>query len=266
MIKIIFFFILYESYMIIKYIDSKKFLSQTKEFNLLFNTTHLSEIYILLRINVVKQYYFNNSLPIYDLNPRINNLSFINSFFNISTQFSKSILETSSTNNFLKNDYKRIFKQFIYEDFSNFIDITNDSHIELKSKYGFKPVIMETFEILRCLFIQYFLQNENNENQPNPLINDEKWYQIHLLLTNLIKRWDDNIIDEMNNSFYSMMSNLSIIYLSLFITIFVLITLAYCIVWRTYEENFHNLLKKSYDLINLIPKEIKSIIVSKLNE
>ena len=264
--QLIFFFILYELYMIVKYINSRNFLSQTREFNLLSNTTHLSEIIILVRINVVKQYYFNNSLPLFNLNPGNNNLSFINSFFNISTQFSKSILETSSTTNFLKNDYKQIFKQFIYQDFSNFIDIKNDSYIELKSKYGFKPVIMETFEILRCLFIQYFLQNENNKNQPNPLINDEKWYEIHLLLINLIKRWDDNIINEMNNSFYSMMNNLSIIYLSLFITIFVLTTLAYCIVWRTYEENFHNLLKKSYDLINLIPKEIKSIIVSKLNE
>ena len=56
------------------------------------------------------------------------------------------------------------------------------------------------------------------------------------------------------------------IYLSFSIVIIVLITLYYCIIWKSYEERFHNVLKKSFDLINLIPKEIKSVIVSKLNE
>ena len=264
--QLIFLFILYELYIVLRYFNSKKYFSQAKEFNLLSNTTHLTEIYFLIRINVVKQYYFNKSLPIFYLNENLNNLSFTNSFFYMSTQFSESIIETSTADNFLKTHYKKTFKKLLYEDFSNIIDNKNDSYIKGKSLYGFKPVAMEAFEILRCLWIEFFLQNGNNDNQTNPLINDEKWYRIHLLLINLIKKWNENIANEMNNSFYTMTNNLTIIYLSLFILILALITLFYCIIWRSYEEKFHNLLKKSYDLINLIPKEIKTFIVTKLNE
>ena len=44
------------------------------------------------------------------------------------------------------------------------------------------------------------------------------------------------------------------------------IDILYCIVWRSYEESLKVLLKISFDLINLIPEEIKYLIVTKLNE
>ena len=63
-----------------------------------------------------------------------------------------------------------------------------------------------------------------------------------------------------------MTSNIQAIYIIIFVLFIIIATLNYCIIWKSYEEKLHNLLKKSFDLINLIPKEIKFIIVSKLNE
>ena len=264
--QLILFLTLYEIYMILKFININQYFSEVYECNLLSNTTQLSEILILKRINTIKQYFFNKSLPLFNLNLRINNLTFTNSFFHLSGQFSESILSTSTINNFLKKDYLDLFKLYLYQDFSRILDIKNNSFLEFKTRNGFKPLAMEIFENLRCLFIQYALEQEKNQGQLNLLINDEKWFDIHLLLINFIRKWNEKIINEMNNSFYSVADNLQIIYLSIFIVIIILITLLYCIIWKSYEENMHNLLKKSYDLINLIPKEIKSIIVSKLNE
>ena len=86
------------------------------------------------------------------------------------------------------------------------------------------------------------------------------------LLINLIRPWYKSIISIMTSCFYSVTDNLQVVYISLFTLIIIVYTLMYLIVWKSYEEKLHILLKKSVDLINLIPKEIKNIIVSKLNE
>ena len=169
----------------------------------------------------------------------------------------------------MKGEYKNFFEKYINNDFSKIIEnegIINNSFFNKRIKYGYKPVAMETIELFRSLLIQYYLEFERNNNISNLLINDEKWYDLHQLLINLVKKWNHEIIEEMNSCFYSMIDNLETIYLSLFILIIILIILSYCIIWKTYEEKFYNILTKSYDLINLIPKEIKSIIISKLNE
>ena len=46
----------------------------------------------------------------------------------------------------------------------------------------------------------------------------------------------------------------------------ILINLNFWIIWKSFENNYIDSIKKSFDLINLIPEEIKYIIVSKLNE
>ena len=44
------------------------------------------------------------------------------------------------------------------------------------------------------------------------------------------------------------------------------VSLYFWIVWKKYEDEFIDSIEKSFDLINLIPEEIKNILVAKLNE
>ena len=57
-----------------------------------------------------------------------------------------------------------------------------------------------------------------------------------------------------------------LVQVSLFIVIIVIFILSYFIVWKSYEESLSVLLQRSFDLIKLIPEEIKYNIVNKLNE
>ena len=269
--QLICFLFIFELYLILKFFNFRRFFSQVYEYNNIYNTTNLSHILIVIRINIVKQYLFNKTLPQSMLNEELDSInhSFSNSFFHLSTQLARTIFETYKVNNFLKGEYKNFFEKYINNDFSKIIEnegIKNNSFFNKRIKYGYKPVAMEAIELFRSLLIQYYLEIERNNNMTNLLINDEKWYDLHQLLINLVKKWNHEIIEEMNSCFYSMIDNLETIYLSLFILIIILIILSYCIIWKSYEEKFYNILIKSYDLINLIPKEIKSIIISKLNE
>ena len=45
-----------------------------------------------------------------------------------------------------------------------------------------------------------------------------------------------------------------------------MLLLFYIIIWKTNEEKLNALLKESYHLINLIPQEIKNLMIEKLNE
>ena len=267
--QLIVFFIIYELYLILKFVNYKKYFSEINKFNNVFNSTNLSHIYVVIRINSFKQFLFNNTLPMFYLNNELNSYNFNNTFYHLSTQMALAIYETSKVDNFLKNEYKSLYKENLYNDFSKFIDaynIKNNSYFQEKIQNGYKSVVMEIFEILRCLNIQYKLKYNIDDNITISLVNNQKWYEVHQLLVNIIKEWNKKIMDNLNSSFYSVTDNLQVIYLSFSIVIIIFITLAYCIIWKSYEERSHNALKKSYDLINLIPKEIKSIIVSKLNE
>ena len=57
-----------------------------------------------------------------------------------------------------------------------------------------------------------------------------------------------------------------LIYIIIFICLIVVVILYFFIIWKFYEEKLNKMLKGSSDLINLIPEEIKNIIIEKLNE
>ena len=61
-------------------------------------------------------------------------------------------------------------------------------------------------------------------------------------------------------------NQMKLIHITIFIVLIVFVCLAYCIIWKSYENKLRILLKRSFNLINLIPEEIKYMIVSKLNE
>ena len=68
------------------------------------------------------------------------------------------------------------------------------------------------------------------------------------------------------DSFYEFQNKSKFIYTLLFICFIIILILYYSIIWKTNEEKLNALLKESAALINLIPQEIKNIIIEKLNE
>ena len=62
------------------------------------------------------------------------------------------------------------------------------------------------------------------------------------------------------------LNKVKVIQISLFIIVIAILILSYFILWKSYEESLALLLEKSFELIKLIPEEIKYIIVNKLNE
>ena len=70
----------------------------------------------------------------------------------------------------------------------------------------------------------------------------------------------------MKSSFFSVVRNKIVESIIILFIVIVLVSIYYWIIWKRYEIEFIKSIKKSFELINLIPEEIKNIIVSKLNE
>ena len=85
-------------------------------------------------------------------------------------------------------------------------------------------------------------------------------------MQNVIRPWYIGTLELMIKSFNEFQSSSKFIYIILFICLMVLVILYYCIIWKSYEKKMGNLLKESANLINLIPQEIKNLIIEKLNE
>ena len=185
-------------------------------------------------------------------------------FYNLTRKFENMVISTSKTNSFLKGAYKDSFSKYLFDDFSQLISIEtepNNTNLLGLFENGFKPIALNIFEKLRFFWLQKYENISNIE-----IINNEKWVDLDYLLTCVIRPWYYQLIDLMNNSVDHFMNNSKLIQISSYIIIFVIVVLCYCIVWKSYEEKLKQLLKRSFDLINLIPEEIKYLIVSKLNE
>ena len=124
---------------------------------------------------------------------------------------------------------------------------------------GFRPVIFAVFEKLRFFYSLNYLNKED-------IINDGKWPTVDYLILNIIRPWYNNLIIKLNDAFFDFLNSERVIQISVFIIIIAIFILCYFIVWKSYEESLFILLQRSFDLINLIPEEIKYLIVSKLND
>ena len=74
------------------------------------------------------------------------------------------------------------------------------------------------------------------------------------------------MIETLNDEVNKFLDDARIIQISLFIVVIMILIFSYFILWKSYEESLSVSLDRSFDLIKLIPEEIKLIIVSKLNE
>ena len=178
------------------------------------------------------------------------------------------IIETSRTDSFLSGAYKGKFSNYINNDFT---EIITEPVEEDKNNYleGLKKNILRQYDIIRYISLKRINTNITNleiEQTPNLLLNDTQWEELNHLVENIMRPWFLGIVNTLNKEFKKYYDEAQLIHISVYISLLVIIVLLYCIVWRSYEESLKVLLKISFDLINLIPEEIKYLIVTKLNE
>ena len=266
-IQLTIFFVIFNIIMIFKYLNTRMYYYNINSYIKIYNSTRFSETYLMTRIDITKQFLEDPSITNYEYNGYKNIYIFIYQFLTLGNQIADTINEMSKTKSFLRDEYRDDFIEYFYHDFAELINNKNLDMGEY-SKYGFKMVTSEIFEMLRFLFIKYFIDNERDANNKNisNLINDKKFMYLDVTIKMFFRPWYEklvNLIDSYFNSYVDYENNFFVL---LFIFMLILICIFYFIIWKQYEEEFINKIEKSFDLINLIPEEIKSIIVTKLNE
>ena len=116
--------------------------------------------------------------------------------------------------------------------------------------------------------MSYFINNRTNINNLNAsdLINDFRWITIDNILYSFLEPWYTNMIELLDQQFYDYANGKQSSNLLLFILIIIANNIYYWIIWKKYEDDFIKSIERSFELINLIPEEIKSVIAEKLNE
>mgnify|MGYP002623817560 CR=1 FL=1 len=273
MIIVIFVFILLNlSYFILSYLDFRSRMENILHFVFLFEKNNYSQSNLILSINIFKSFLFNRSIPI--LNSNNSDTVFFENFINLSKKFENSVLHISENKMFLSKKYLKKYEQYLYGNFNELLDPEyykqNSERLETYTKFGLKPLETRIFEEIRYLTIKYCKSPENNRlsNGISKILMESefKLAEIIIIIQNVISYWYDGILAIMINSINEYQSNNRFIYGIIFICLIIISILYYSIIWKTCEERLNSLLKGSADLINLIPQEIKNIIIQKLKE
>ena len=266
-IKLVLFFVLIEVYIIFKFFYSRNYIESTKKFLDVFNITLYSYVDIVINVDLSKSFIYNDSIPIFNYPHSHDHIDpkspFYQMFYNLTNTFEDMIISTSKTNSFLSGSYKEHFAKYLYQDFSEMFNVDtfylpNPSLLNLFEQ-GFKPVVSNIFEKLRFVWIGNYEGKENT-------INDKRWCDIDFLILFVVRPWYTNLIEIMHEESNRFLNEVRVIQISVFIVVLVIFILSYFIIWKSYEENLAILLQRSFDLIQLIPEEIKYLIVSKLND
>ena len=276
-VQLIIFYLICNLFFILKFLNNLHYYDSIEKFIRVYNSTQYSQIYLLGRIGIIKQFFYNESMPFLGGNYKDGFEVFMLSFLDFSDQFGEALKETSKTKSFLKEEYKTLFGKTTYNNFTEIIKKDIEKNYVLYKDFlkgiadieiGFKYLLMTLYEGLRVIIFKYFINNKRKEEIGNisELLNDEYWIIINLILEYLAKPWFQNLIELIDSYLYSYFDKLKSIYITVFAVIMTLIFLNFWIIWKRFEDRYIDLIRKSFELINLIPEEIKNIIVSKLNE
>ena len=258
-------------YFLTVHLDYQSRLKSVNQFILLLDKNNLAQSHFVLSLNIFKSYLFNKSIPI--LNRSDTKNEFYETFLDLTDKIEDSILFTSKTNSFLSMEYFEKYKEYLLLDFSDLLEKDyfekNYEMLKQKTKNGIKPIVIRVFEILNYLIIKYCNSSQIiTETDELSFILKEKDFNLvdlNINLQHLVRKWYDKVLILLLDSFYDYQKSANFIFIVFFVCFTVFLILYYSIVWKTYEEKLNNLLKGSEDLINLIPQEIKNIIIEKLN-
>ena len=228
-----------------------------------YNITQTCQTNTLYTVDVIKSYLFNSTIQILD--DVENSEIFIETYKSISDKLEQMIIETSRTSSFLSGDYQKKFREYLNSDFTEIISKPDPIYKQYYTE-GLKKSIMRQYDILKYISLRRLNFNPGDEKKERLLLNETEWIELNTLAENIIRPWFLGIIDTLNTRFGEFYDGTRVIQISIFISLLVVIILIYFIMWRNYEESLKSLLKISFDLINLIPEEIKYLIVLKINE
>ena len=274
-IIVLIFFLCNFIYFMIKYFDFRNRMENIFNFIVLYETNFSGESNFILSFDIFKSYLYNKSIPI--LNKEDTKIEFFGTFINISDFLEQTIICISKTKSFYKGEYLERFRQYFEGDFIELIDKEIYAKVfdSMKPAYvhGIKPMIIKVFVIIRQMYLKYC---DNLKKNIDDITSDEiskilmeggfDLFDVNFIITNLIRPWYKGTLSLMIKSFYDFQNASKFIYIILFICLMVLVILYYCIIWKSYEKKMDILLKESANLINLIPQEIKNLIIEKLNE
>ena len=258
-----------ETYFIFKYVHSMNTFDNINKYIDVYKITKFTDSDIISTIDVVKSFLYNDKILIYEIDSIE---PYISSFYEISNYIEQTIIETSKTECFLKKEYKSKFIDYLYGDFSELV--SNDIDIEKYGddiKNGFRPILSEIYEIIRYFGFQYlskedYFKNDRIDNETCILINYEYWIELNSMTKNILRNWFKNIEEIMDKLFNEYTSKANVIHTIIFVILQCFLILYLIIVWRRYYLTVKVMIKKSQELINLIPEEIKYIMAEKINE
>ena len=266
------FLLIYLICFIIKYFNFRERMENINQYISLFNQTNSEQINTVLSLDVFKSYLYNRSIPILNNNNTLE--EFIKVFSTLSNKFQNLILYTSKTSSFLKGEYLQKFKVYLSGDITELLDKDflriNEALIKNTIQKGLKISNLRLFENIRYMIITYCISDEiDNQNSNISYINKVsgfRLYEVNSAIRNIIRYWYNGVLDLMVNTFNNYQNKSTMFFIIFFICLIVICIIFYTIIWRIYEEKLIVLLKESVDLINLIPQEIKNVIIEKLNE
>lgn len=270
-VQLAIFYLIINILILIKYINQILYYRKVENFIDIYNSTYYSHILLITRIDVHKQFYYNSSITNFNLTKDGTFFDYLLCFFNLPNQFEYILKETSKKDSF-SNEIKNTIEDYFYGNITNVIrhEIGKIKAFNYTKEYSsnFNTNNFEFFEKIRYITIKYFInsQRNNSNSSVSDLINDYRWLDINAILINIIRPWYQSFNTYFESLFYEYVKERQIYYIYFFIIQIALVSFYYWIIWKKYENYFFDLIKKSFDLIYLIPEELKDIIVNKLNE
>jgi len=123
-IKIIIFFIVFEGYLSFKTFYNNNNCKNLTRFTDIYNITQYSQSDIILSLDVLKSFLYDDS--IYILNNSDTETVLKNTFIDISNSFEYVFRYTYNTSTFLKGNYMKKFYNYINNDISNIVTLSSD--------------------------------------------------------------------------------------------------------------------------------------------
>ena len=273
LIMFILFLLVFVISSIVLYCDFRSRMNKINDFINLFEKLNSAEKAIIFSLDVFKSYLYNNSIPI--LNSENIKPFFTQSFIEITERFEQLFIYSSETKSFLTDEYYDKYKNFLYRDISELLEKNFYERNSKKYKLSFEKGIIsceyKLFENIRAMSIKYYINLQKDENKDGNIAsilqeNDSNIHMINSGVQYLIRFWYNGVSELMTQALENYKEKSQMFYIIFFICLIIIDILAYSFLWRYYEQKLYLLLKRSIDLINLIPQEIKNIIIEKLNE
>ena len=109
-------------FLLLKYYYSAIYYNNIYKFTKVYNSTQFSQVYLIARINLIKQYLYNESISVFNYFDLDVGLIFKNAFFGMSDEFQEALKATSKTTSFLKSEYTSLFKNYVYNNYTEVIE------------------------------------------------------------------------------------------------------------------------------------------------